>query len=199
MCLLVESIRISGNIPQNLIYHNDRANRSRRELYGCKDSIRLEDWVKIPDTLDRSMVYKFRVIYNETFQYSDVHPYQKRNVRRLKIIQNDEIDYHLKYEGKKLFQPLLELKGNCDDILIVKDGQITDTSFSNIAFFDGTAWVTPNNPLLEGTKRSKLLHEGLIRPKELRITDLASFQKASLINAMLDLGEILLPLENIVE
>jgi 4-amino-4-deoxychorismate lyase len=74
-----------------------------------------------------------------------------------------------------------------DDILIIKNGFITDTSFSNIAFFDGTQWFTPFTYLLNGTQRQHLLRQGAIVETEITPSDLKQFRYAKLINAMLDL------------
>ena len=76
------------------------------------------------------------------------------------------------------------------DILIVKKEFITDTSFSNIIFFDGDNWITPSTPLLEGTKRKELLEKNIISEQEIKFSDLKNFKKAILINAMLDFDEI---------
>jgi 4-amino-4-deoxychorismate lyase len=78
-------------------------------------------------------------------------------------------------------------RGDCDDILIVKDGYITDTSFSNIVFFDGEKWVTPARPLLRGTMRESLLKRNLIGEENITVDDLNKIKEARLINAMLPL------------
>ncbi len=80
-------------------------------------------------------------------------------------------------------------KENCDDILIVKNGIITDTSFSNIAFFDGKQWKTPKSPLLKGTCRERLLCEQKIFEKDINLNDLSNYKCYKLINAMRDLSD----------
>jgi len=84
---------------------------------------------------------------------------------------------------------LIELwnqRQNFDDVLIVKQGYITDTSYSNIVFWDGEKWITPETFLLPGTQRSRLIQEGLIFPAEVKPADIKYFSHAKLINAMLD-------------
>jgi 4-amino-4-deoxychorismate lyase len=80
---------------------------------------------------------------------------------------------------------LLAKRGDCDDILIVKNGYITDTSFSNIVFFDGDKWVTPARPLLRGTMRESLLKTNYIEETDILVNDLKKFTIARLVNAML--------------
>jgi 4-amino-4-deoxychorismate lyase len=76
-----------------------------------------------------------------------------------------------------------------EEILIVKNGLVTDTSFSNIVFYDGSDWITPDPPLLKGTKRTRYLRDGEIRTMKIRSSDISHFEKARLINAMLDLDD----------
>jgi 4-amino-4-deoxychorismate lyase len=92
---------------------------------------------------------------------------------------------------------LFTQRQNHDDILIVKNGLITDTSYSNVAFFDGQLWFTPHQPLLPGTARARLLHEGCLQEAKITLTDLHRFEKCSLINAMLPLGECRVAVDNI--
>ena len=77
------------------------------------------------------------------------------------MIENNKICYSLKLTDRSQINRLLKQKGNYDDILIVKNGFITDTSISNIIFYNGSKWITPAAPLLKGTCRDKLLKEGL--------------------------------------
>ena len=79
---------------------------------------------------------------------------------------------------------------NCDDIIIVKNGLVTDSFAANLLFFNGKDWVTPTTPLLKGTKRQLLLDRGIIIEKEIMEEDVFGFQKVGLINAMIDFEEM---------
>ena len=68
----------------------------------------------------------------------------------------------------------------------MKNGFITDTTFSNIVFYDGMQWITPDTYLLNGTQRQRLLREGRIVSREVRVGDLSRFITAKPINSMLD-------------
>jgi len=78
----------------------------------------------------------------------------------------------------------------CDDIIIVKNGFVTDSFAANILFLDGVQWITPTTPLLNGTKRQFLLDQGIIAEKEIREEDIRTYQKVGLINAMIDFDEM---------
>ena len=84
-----------------------------------------------------------------------------------------------------------------EEIVIVQQNHLTDTSYTNIALFDGELWITPSTPLLNGTRRKQLLNAGKIIEREVLVTDLNSFQSISLINAMIDLEELVLPVSSI--
>ena len=187
MCLLVESIKVSANKLWNIKYHNERMNRSRRLLFNCSDMIDLEKEIKLPENLT-SGIYKSRVIYKERIISIEFIPYRKKEVRTLKVVHDDAIDYSFKFEDRSNIYKLIE-NIETDDILIVKNGLVTDTSFSNVVFGDGEVLVTPATPLLKGTKRAKLLEEGIIDEKEIHINDLKKYNRIYLINCMIDLND----------
>lgn len=85
---------------------------------------------------------------------------------------------------------LYEQRGTCDDIMIVKNGCITDSYNANLIFFDGRLWWTPDTPLLAGTQRARLLDEKRIFPRRIMPGDLVQFEKAGLINAMLNMNDM---------
>ncbi len=185
MYLLTEAIKIKDGIIHNIEYHNERLNSSRQELFKVKELIDLKNFINIPDDLKNDLV-KCRIIYNEKIISIHFEKYKFRKVKTLKIVYSNTIDYMYKYEDKSEFNKLLALKNNYDDILIIKNNSITDTSFSNIIFSDKSEWITPLHPLLKGTKRQKLINENKIQEYEINSGDLKKFKKARLINAMID-------------
>lgn len=80
---------------------------------------------------------------------------------------------------------LFEQRNGCDDILIVKNNLITDTSIANIAFLLDGQWFTPKSPLLKGTTRARLIDEGKIKIAHLRLSDVNNTSKIALMNAMM--------------
>jgi 4-amino-4-deoxychorismate lyase len=184
MCLLLESIRIVNRVFQNLDAHTARLNRSRMELFGSSDKIELGKILKVPNSLTEG-IYKCRIIYAETIQGIEFVPYIPRIVRSLELVDGGNVEYEHKYLDKTQIDRLTAGK-KADDILIVKEGSVTDTSFSNVVFFDGVSWITPARPLLKGTKRQLLINTGRIREEEIKTSDLKYFQKTVLVNAMLD-------------
>jgi len=183
MSRLLETIRLEDGTFSLLAYHQLRMNRSRKELFRCKDEI---DLVKILQTgmLEKSL-YKCRIIYSDQIEKIEFILYQLPGIRSLKIVIDDQIEYPYKFNDRTRINELFEKRENCDDILIVKNGLVTDTSFANILFYNGKKWLTPAHPLLKGTRRAHLLDKELIEVADIRIKDLKYFEKARLINAMI--------------
>jgi 4-amino-4-deoxychorismate lyase len=196
MCLLIESIKIDDGTIINPSCHSSRLNTSRRDLFGISENLDVRDIISVPDACMRG-IYKCRVVYSDRIIGVTFEKYIRRSVHSLKLVYDDSIDYSYKYEDKKRLLSLREDRGQCDDILIIKNNRITDTSFSNIAFFDGNKWITPASPLLKGTKRAHLLTLGLICEDEITVADIRLYREAALINAMLELGDTVLPSQNI--
>jgi 4-amino-4-deoxychorismate lyase len=196
MCRLIESIKIDTGQICNPSYHTRRLNETRRALFGADDTIEITDSITVPREAMNG-IYKCRVIYSEKIIDVTFEKYTRRNIGTLKLVYDDEIDYPYKYEDKTRLLSLREFRETCDDILIVKNGNISDTSFSNIAFYDGRRWITPAAPLLKGTKRAYLLTEGLITEDDITVSNIRLFRKASLINAMLELGDTVFSAGNI--
>ena len=196
MSRLFETIRICDGEPCNLSLHEKRLNSSRQILSGSTGTISLADHIRVPDDC-RTGIYRCRVIYEETIISTEFIPYLPAAVHSLKIVHADEIDYSLKYLDRTCLTGLID-RDVADDVLIVKKGCITDTSYSNIVFTDGRQWVTPDTPLLRGTMREKLLREGAIEEERITVGDLDRFTHFRLINAMLGFEAPLLPIKNIV-
>lgn len=197
MSLLVESLKLKDGIIQNLGYHQGRMNRSMNELFPNAPKVNLESAIPIPENAT-SGVFKVRVLYGGTIEKIEIEPYIFRIIQSLKVVYHESVDYHLKYTDRQILQQLFAQRGDCDDIIIVKNGRVTDSFAANLLFFDGKTWFTPTTPLLKGTKRQFLLDQGIIAEREIRETDISGFQKVGLINAMVDFDEMpIVPVDQI--
>ncbi len=178
--LLLETIRIEGGKIHNLGYHQQRCNKSRQILFDSHDVLDLSSCIDAPKT----GVYRCRILYAERLHSIEYIPYSPKEIDSLKIVSSD-IEYSLKYANRDALNALLESNKDVDDVIIEKEGYLTDTTISNIAFFDGEHWVTPAKPLLEGTMRAKLLDEGFLQLKEIKKEDLQNYSQVALMNAMI--------------
>ena len=200
---LLETIKVVDGIAQNLKLHQARIDYACWKYFDipARFSIETLDF-KIDTSIDTPInsIQKLRLLYNcNNFTYQ-TQVYTPKPVSTLKIVHDDTISYSLKYANRDCLDALLQHKQECDDILIIKNGLVTDTSFSNIVFFDGQHWITPAQPLLKGTCRANLLIHKRIIEEDIRLDDLQKFQYFKLINAMKDFDdEEARPVSNIMK
>ncbi len=181
-----ETIKIIDGFPVNLEYHQKRMNYTFNSKFGANIPPVLKDIINVPEQYKSGLV-KCKVEYNSHQYHAIFSNYVPKTVDSLKIVYDDSIIYDFKYVDRSELQRLLIKKGDCDEILIVKQRRITDTSYSNIAFFDGDRWYTPDSPLLPGTARTRLLETGLISATHINMQNIRDFKSFILINSMLDI------------
>ena len=202
MFRLVETIRIEDGVPVNLDCHRSRMERSLAQIMPGAPVPDLESLLDVPEALRLGRV-KCRFLYApasgaEAFS-AEYSAYRPRPVRRLKLVSAAP-EYSLKYCDRTALERLRLSAGPCDEILIVRDGMITDTSFTNIVFRRDGRWFTPETPLLPGTARAALLAGGVISSEPIAASELGRFDGFRLINAMLPFSEQpILPMEAIEE
>lgn len=211
----IETICFENGAFARVPYHARRMNRTRREVLGIETPLCLEevldaeaaDAVIASATLPegsqglslppRTARVKCRVEYAAGILAVSYAFYRPRPVSSLRLVEAGSFDYRYKYADRLALQRLFDRRQEADDILLTRDGELTDTSICNIALFDGTAWHTPRRPLLAGTRREALLDAGLLLPRCIRREDLPRYTRIRLFNALLDFGEIDLPAEAI--
>ena len=178
----LETLCLQGGVIQHLPYHQLRV-ASVFDSFGVACRVDLASTLK---ELPPSGFYRVRCVYqlDGTIHYT-LHPYTKRTIKHLRVVEDDTIVYDKKYLNRNRLNELYEQRGVCDDVLIVKNGYLSDTTIANIALYDGKRWVTPTTPLLEGTTRKRLLENGTIIAREIHKEDIKSFQKIALMNAMI--------------
>ena len=141
---LVESLKLKDGIIQNLNYHQNRLNRSMDELFPTAGKIDLMQEISIPENC-KSGIFKVRVLYGQTIDKIEIEPYIFRTIQSLKVVHHERIDYHLKYSDRQILQELFAQRGDCDDIIIVKNGLVSDSFAANLLFFDGKKYFSSKN------------------------------------------------------
>jgi 4-amino-4-deoxychorismate lyase len=183
MCQLLETIKCADGRLENLEFHQARFSHARKLKFDAGDEISLEQQIHVPD-FAKTGLFRCRVIYGQQIEKIEFIPHVYRVINSLQLVVDNTIDYKFKFADRKNLEQLFEKRGNCDDIIIVKNGLITDSFSANLVFFDGKKWWTPDTPLLPGTQRAQLLKAGIIKASRITANDLLHFQKAGLINAM---------------
>ncbi len=194
---LLETIKCKDGVLHHLEWHNERFNRARKSYFGVDSSMNLATEIKIPQWATQGL-FRCRITYSEQIEKIEFLPHHYRKTERLKLVEDNSVDYKFKYADRTHLQKLFEKRNGCDDIIIVKHGSVTDSFTANLVFFDGKNWWTPNTPLLKGTQRARLLHDKIIRSCSITPNDLPKYQTVSLINVMQELDTLPpIPIKNI--
>ena len=177
----LETIKIQDGEIFHLEYHQKRYERVLSFL-GLQEFSDLSKYISPP----LEGLYRCRVVYDEESVEVTYHPYVKRDINNLKIIYDDTIEYTHKSTARDEINALFAKRGRYDDILIVKNSFITDTSIANIALKKDDIWYTPASPLLRGTTRERLLRKGYIVEKDIHLDEVYDYSEVALLNAMID-------------
>lgn len=194
MSRYIETIRIENGQIYNLPYHNRRMNETRWNIFQAADELDLSDYIHPEAYQDRT---KCRVVYEQEIVEVEYAPYSIRQVSSLHIVEDNTLSYRYKSTDRDALNKLFTSRGVADDVLILRNGLLTDTSICNIALWNDERWFTPSCPLLQGTKRASLMDDGKLFPLEIKVDDLKFYSRIRLFNAMIEFGEIEFPVENI--
>jgi 4-amino-4-deoxychorismate lyase len=184
----LETIKIDQGEVKSLHFHQQRMDMTLQALRNAGNPFRLKDKILCPEEWTGKIV-KCRVLYDLDGIAITYDPYHKRSLKSFKLIDGKQISYSYKYADRLAIDQLFASRGVCDDIIIAKNGLVTDTSMANLVFRKNRWLYTPASPLLGGTKRKQYIEEGRIRPKEVHVSELKDYDAFKCINAMLDLED----------
>lgn len=182
MSLLFETIRIQEGIPLYLDWHGERMERSVREFFLDRKHFRQLE-ITVPEEFSKGLV-RCNIIYDQEIREIRFTRYQRRLIRTFRLVSSAAIHYSYKFYERKALEDLYNMRGNADEVIIIKNGLITDTTFSNLIFYDGNRWFTPSRPLLKGTCRERLIAEKTIEEREISPRELHYYCGCRIINAM---------------
>ncbi len=180
MSLLFETIKVFDKKAYNLKYHQIRMQKSIKRIFNKKRSFNLQKLIT-PPSRD---FYRCKIIYSDKIEDISFYEYYPRKIESFKLIKSD-IEYNYKFLNREEIDELFLQRGSCDEIIIVRNGKITDTSIANIAFFDSRRWITPKSPLLKGTTRARLLEKKKILARDIYIEEIKFMEKIAVMNALI--------------
>jgi 4-amino-4-deoxychorismate lyase len=192
MCLLLETIYLNNGAFRNLDYHQARMSKSSQSLFEA-NSPELVSALAC-NIIPLSGLFKVRVMYGQEIKNIEFIRYQVKPVQSLKLVYDNHISYQHKFTDRSQLERLLDQKENADEILIVKNGLITDASFANIIFKKGERWFTPRAYLLNGVMRKCLLDNKHIEEADINEGNFRDYESCKLINAMLGMEASEIPL-----
>lgn len=195
MYRFIETICINDGVIENLSAHDERMNNTIRMHYGSSVMpVSLENFITAEGCKGR---IRCRVEYTSAVEKVEYFPYSIREVKSLQLVDDDSAEYSFKYADRSVLDRNFALRGDADDVVIVRSGMLTDTSIANIALYKEGKWYTPKYPLLKGTRRARLLAEGIIEEDIIMANCLQEYEKIRLFNAMIGFGEVEIDINNV--
>ncbi len=196
MCQFLETIQLCDGQFMRLSRHQVRLKRALFDFYPNAVVPSLHDKLS-ETTFPTAGLYKCRVIYDAEIRLIEFQSYVHPVIRTLQVVETTIPSLPYKMADRMDYQSAFAQKGACDDVLLVANGLITDTSYCNIALFDGKNWFTPRLPLVQGVNRAQLLEEGILIEKDINLEELMNFQKIALFNALNEFKSIQLEISAI--
>ncbi len=181
----------------NLNYHQKRIDATlRRFWHNEHNDINLQS--ALSHIMPQDGICKIHIEYNgEGISEITQSEYKIRDIRSLRLVNSDDAEYSYKYADRSVLMNLQQSRQDSDEVIIVRNGCLTDTSYSNIALHNDSGWFTPDKPLLPGTMRQSLIDQGLLSATEITLGNLNDYDTICLINAMMPLGRLVLPISAI--
>lgn len=198
MYRFIESIKVEDQKAYLLDLHQKRINATFDHFGNGDSSIDLEKMFKDLQH-DEDGLYKWKITYDlDKNVRTQMIPYAIPKTTDFALVVNNDIDYSFKFEDRTSLEKM-KAKSKAQEIMIVQNDHITDTSFSNLLFFKNKEWFTPTTFLLNGVQRQHLLKNKKIKETEITTKNIREFTHFQLINAMNDFDDMFIyPLEKII-
>ncbi len=196
MYRFLESIQLKDGQFIRLSYHQARVDYVFKNYFPDRSAISLEE-ILSKSSLPSEGLFKCRIVFDNEIQSIEFQPYIMRKIETLRLVETDRKSTYFKSENRDKLNEAFLKRGDCDDVILVRDGFLTDASYHNIALYDNENWITPRKPLIFGTNRSKLLENKIIAEGDIKVDDLKSYSKIRLFNAMIEFGNLEIGVENI--
>ncbi|MDC8105885.1 aminotransferase class IV [Chryseobacterium sp. PTM-20240506] len=188
MFQFIESIKVEDQEVFLLDLHQKRVNETFAH-FGKEGSIDLSKLFKSLNH-DEDGLFKLRIAYDlDKKVRTQMIPYAIPEILDFQLVENNTFDYSFKFEDRKELEKM-KMKSKAEEIIIVKNNHITDTSFSNILFMKGKEWFTPSTYLLNGVQRQNLLKKKKIKETEITLQNIKEFSHFQLINALNDFDDM---------
>ncbi|MCZ2100229.1 MAG: aminotransferase class IV [Chitinophagales bacterium] len=188
MSLFIESIKILNGRCYNLPAHEKRMHQVMQKVFNSSKRIRIKEYIQLPPELMQGLI-KARITYSHNILDINYQPYTIRSIQSAKLVYNDDISYPYKSVDRTALLALYEQRKACDEIIIIKNGLVTDALNYNLVFQKDDHFYTPKAPLLQGTRRSLLLKKGILNMKNIDVASLEQYDSVHFINAMTNLKQ----------
>lgn len=185
---LFETIAIVNFDAPYIAFHQQRMNESFLHLFHQPNCVQLDEVLK-QTSISSAQLYKWRIEYGVDGYRSTIELYQPRVIQKISFHEiSADFDYSLKYNNRLLFEEIKQQYPLCDEVILLKNGFLTDSLYANLVveFKNDAGLYTPSTPLLKGTHRKRLLEEGLLKEKSIKIDEISDVKSILFINAMVN-------------
>ena len=193
--LFTEVICIKNGQLQHLNCHQKRVDRTTSHFWGSK--INLANGIVVPPNA-RNGIFRCRIEYDSIIRKVEFSSYSAKEITTCSIVHDNTIDFSYKYVNRSRLNALLQQAGT-DDIIIIKNGMVTDSSFCNLVFANSQGKLfTPSTPLMRGTCITRLVQSGLVTEMPITEVMLRTFVSVRFVNAMRGLEQIALSISKLI-
>lgn len=169
---------------QHLSYHQKRLEKAFRDLFPEAIPFDLSHHLNPPQNGTK----RVRVLYDAKSINVEYLDYQTKIPDSFQLVKTD-ISYSYKFADRSSIESAQkQFPGK--EIVLVKNGLITDTAIANIACYIDQGWVTPRLPLLEGTTRARLLDEEKLTLADITVEMFLKADRIAVMNALTGFCEI---------
>jgi 4-amino-4-deoxychorismate lyase len=187
MFQFIETIRVEQGQLKKCEVHQKRLDDTLSH-FGVNPFASLHD-IQCPEAYSSLDLVKCRVLYDFTqLLQIDFTPYSIKQISTVSLVDIGDRDYSFKSADRQWITDLLNISG-ASEIIMHDNGTVKDASYANLVFYDGSRWITPATPLLQGTKRDILLANNIIYKEPILVDQLTNFTKIKFINAMMNWEE----------
>lgn len=187
MFQFIESIRVEQGQLKNCEAHQKRM-ADTLSYFGVKPFSSLHE-IQCPVAYSSLDLVKCRIVYDFTqILKIEFTPYSIRQISTVSLVDIGDRDYSFKSADRQWITDLVNASGS-SEIIMHNNGTVKDASYANLVFYDGSRWLTPALPLLQGTKRDFLLANNIIYKQQILVEQLPNFTKVKFINAMMNWEE----------
>ena len=187
MFQFIETIRVEQGQLKKCKVHQKRMDNTLAH-FGMKPFASLQN-IQCPQAYSSLDLVKCRVLYDFTqLLQIDFTPYSIKQISTVSLVNIGDRDYSFKSADRQWITDLLNTSG-ASEIIMHDNGTVKDASYANLVFYDGSRWITPATPLLQGTKRDILLANNIIYKEPILVDQLTNFTKIKFINAMMNWDE----------
>lgn len=186
MSRFLETIRICDGQPLHLDWHQGRVSDTFSKFYPGAAPFRLESLFRT-STPPAGSDLRWRIRYDHISCETEFSSFQVKPLQSLQLIRlPPEYSYWYKFADRRILELASSRRGVADDVLLIRDGWITDTTVANVAFLKNNRWYTPAIPLLAGTTWKRLVTHGTLTPRPIHVHDLDRYEACAVFNALRD-------------